>query len=154
MLEIAKLFFRLGSPIVDSRTERFTRLMNAYRDDHGIPPVLCTHRMLELVATVRAWEMATERQPLAHEHTDGTCPYMDGATHPETRHELYYFRNSRYAKQNGRLTTGQLLEGWQNSPPHNEGLLDGTIRSVGIAYWRAAIGEVVVMIGSDRRYRK
>lgn len=153
MLEVASFFIQSIAKRRDPREARVACMMNEYRTENGIRHVVRVDGLLRDVAEQRAWEMAIGRQPLSHRRHDGSVPYIIGHLHGEIRHEVYFARSPKITGGKFSPLNGvDAINGWIDSPPHNDFLLDPTVRSIGVAFWRSKLREVVVVVGSDCSY--
>lgn len=115
----------------DAEELRVLRLINEYREDKGLRPLLLSDTLS--VAAERHSEDMGKRSFFAHD-TVSSPHYREGAE-PWDRMEAEGYDYNTYKGENiaaGFETAEKAFRAWRESPSHNRAMLDGKYRVVGI----------------------
>lgn len=122
---------QFGEPASTVHVQMFQEL-NAYRAQNGLKPLLYSKR-LETAANAHAKDMY-DRNFFAHLNPDGKNP-GDRALDARFCH--------KYVGENlaaGQPNADAAMLAWENSPPHNENMLDADYVYAGMGYYIAPTG--------------
>ncbi len=118
---------------LDGRQAEILRLHNEARSEHGVG-TLCVQEDLMTAAQAHAEDMI-RRDFYAHETPEGLTP-TDRISRAGYPFATYGENNNRvsgsYGGEPGRGELREAFEGWMESPPHRENLLNPAFREVGI----------------------
>ena len=114
-----------GEYCADAEEVAFLALLNDYRQQHGLQPVVLT-QTLGAAADHHSLEMAGGA-PFAHSLADGTSPYDNMTNHGYTAGT---YRGENIA--GGNAGAHDTFVQWQNSPDHNANMLDPNFAAVGV----------------------
>ena len=135
---------------LDGREAELLRLHNESRAEHGVGP-LCVQENLMAAAQGHAEDMI-ERDFYAHETPEGLTP-GDRITSVGYPFATYGENNNRvsggYGGDPGRGELRDAFEGWMQSPPHRENLLNPAFREVGVGL---STGQYTPEIGTTTMY--
>jgi uncharacterized protein YkwD len=110
------------------------RLINDYRQENGLEPLLLSDR-LSTAAAHYAHDMAKyDAYSVPEPHISGpTDYYFKGATLTDRMNKEGYYA-SRYGENiaAGQETAENVFEAWRDSPPHNAMMLNAEMRVVGV----------------------
>lgn len=125
----------------DAEELRFLRLINDYRDQNGLRPVILSDTLT--VSAERHSKDMAEYDFFAHD-TERSSYYPAGSE-PWDRMEAEGYDYNTFKGENlavGYETAEQAMQAWKDSPSHNAAMLDGNYRVMGVARINAP--------GSDR----
>jgi uncharacterized protein YkwD len=132
-----------GGPELNKAEQEIVRLTNEFRRQHGLDELKSDKRLDKAAGYFAAYMARTDKY--GHE-ADGN--------RPADRMSLYDYdhciaaENIAYQMKSTGFSTDELakgfFDGWKNSPPHRENLLDPDLKEVGVAIGHAP--------GSDRYY--
>ncbi|MEI6045760.1 MAG: CAP domain-containing protein [Chloroflexota bacterium] len=111
---------------LDNEEVAFLHLINQYRQANGKVPLALNQHLIN-AAEWMSLDMANKDYM---DHTDSL------GNNPITRIELFGYTANTYKGENlaaGYETAAKVLAGWQNSPGHNENMLNNNFRVIGIA---------------------
>jgi uncharacterized protein YkwD len=137
----------------DGEELQFLQLMNDYRKDNGLKPLIFSDT-LSVAAERHSRDMA-EYSFFSH-YTVASSHYREGSA-PWDRMAAEGYGYNTYRGENiavGYETAERAFEAWRNSPSHNAAMLDGKYRVIGVArinapgsvhgwYWTTDFGAVV-----------
>lgn len=106
---------------------QFIALMNEYRGQNGLPPVLMDPRLQES-SEWKSEDMANNNY-FSHTDSEGKDPFF--------RMRQFGYTHNTYLAENiaaGYETPQQTLDGWKNSPGHNAAMLDPVYKVAGVGY--------------------
>ena len=116
----------------DDEELRFLRLINDYRDENGLRPVILSDTLT--ASSERHSKDMAKYSFFAH-NTEQSSYYPDGAQ-PWDRMEAegYYYNTAKGENLAvGYDTADEAMKAWQESPSHNAAMLDGGYRVMGVA---------------------
>jgi uncharacterized protein YkwD len=116
----------------DSEELRFLQLINDYREDHGVRPLILSDT-LAVSAERHSQDMARYH---FFAHSTASSSYYPRGSWPWDRMSDEGYDYNTYKGENiavGYETAEQSFEAWRDSPPHNAAMLDGRYRVIGVA---------------------
>ncbi len=137
----------------DGEEEQFLQLINGYRQDNGLGPLTLSDSLS--VASERHSEDMGKYNFFAHDTVKSS--YYPANAEPWDRMKAEGYDFNTFKGENiaaGYETAEEVLQGWRNSPSHNDAMLDGNYHAIGIArvhipgskfgwYWTTDFGGVV-----------
>lgn len=137
----------------DADEARFLQLINAHRAQKGLGALLASDTLAEAAAR-HSLDMANYR---FFDHTTASSSYFPAGSSPWERIRLTGYPTGAAMAENiaaGQQTAQQVFESWRASPGHNQNMLNGTFKVIGIArrvvsgspytyYWTTNFGSVV-----------
>ncbi|QIN82858.1 hypothetical protein GBA63_09510 [Rubrobacter tropicus] len=121
-----------ASTAYDSEELQFLGLINDYRKENGLRPLLLSDTLT--VSSERHSEDMADYGFFAH-NTEKSS-YYPAASEPWDRMEAEGYRYNTAKGENlavGYETAEEAMKAWQESPSHNEAMLDGNYRVMGVA---------------------
>ena len=134
----------------DSEELRFLRLINEYREDNGVGPLLLSDT-LAVSAERHSQDMASYH---FFAHNTVSSSYYPRGSRPWNRMAAEGYDYNTFKGENiavGYETAERSFTAWRNSPSHNAAMLNGKYRVIGIArinvpgsrwYWTTDFGGV------------
>ncbi len=116
----------------DSETQDFLRLINQYRQEHGLGE-LALDAVLQNASSWMSVDMMTNCVASnTCDHTDSTGRLMADRL-MDFGYHLGMSENIAWGQTYSMLTSEQAFDGWRNSPPHNVNMLNPNWSAIGIA---------------------
>ncbi len=120
-----------GAASYDAEELRVLRLINEYRQENGLEPLLLSDTLS--VASERHSEDMGEHNFFAHDTVSSS--YYPAGAEPWDRMAAEGYKYDTFKGENiaaGYETAEEAFEAWRNSPSHNHAMLDGNYRVVGV----------------------
>jgi hypothetical protein len=120
-----------GAVSYDAEELRVLELINEYRQDNGLEPLLLSSTLS--VASERHSEDMGERDFFAH--NTASSSYYPAGSEPWDRMDAEGYDYNTYKGENiaaGYETAEEAFRAWRESPSHNRAMLEGDYRVVGI----------------------
>jgi uncharacterized protein YkwD len=121
----------------DSEELQFLRLINQYRENNGVGPLLLSDTLA--VAAERHSEDMAKYSFFGHDTASSS--YYPAGSKPWDRMVAEGYDYNTFKGENiavGCESAGRCFELWRNSPSHNAAMLDGRYRVIGIARFNIA----------------
>lgn len=130
---------------VDAEEQAFLVLLNAYRGEHGLPPLALSATL----SRAAAWHVEDMAAKGYFSHTDSL-----GRGPSQRAQDCGYPQGAGENAAAGFSTALAVFEGWRNSPGHNANMLGVNYRAVGIGrfclpgspygcYWVTDLGGLI-----------
>src|ERR687894_1831173 len=144
---------RADAEAYDPEELQFLELINGYRADHGLRALVLSDT-LAVAADHHSRDMARYS---FFAHNTAASSYYEVGSRPWDRMEAEGYRYNTYKGENiavGYETAEEAFRAWRESPSHNQAMLDGRYRVIGIArinepgsvhgwYWTTDFGQVL-----------
>ncbi len=138
------------SAVLDAETVQETHAVldaiNAYRAEHDLAPLAWNDRLADF-AQVRASDMIDRNYFSHHDPQTGEVLLAGLRSFVTVGENLYQLSGGTAPLI--RHVADKVVEGWRNSPSHNELMLDAQMRRAGIGLARSGPRIIVVLVASE-----